>query len=185
MSDDQKPADPTEEDGVDYIDYVEEILSERDVFRLSVRGVTLMEVELEGAIGEAFPEGMPPVLERLQWPSLVALAKALELITEDLRKALLVLGKIRNAFAHEMADEMSHEHVNLLSGVIPALWPKFDRNEYSPDDLFRMSMQVTFDALVDTIEHAEDQREQAAAELERFRSARLALSVRPPRGQVH
>ena len=35
------------------------------------------------AIGDTFADGMPKALERLDWPSLVALAKALELIDAD------------------------------------------------------------------------------------------------------
>jgi len=45
--------------------------------------MTLMEAVLVEAIGDTFADGMPKALERLDWPSLVALAKALELIDAD------------------------------------------------------------------------------------------------------
>ena len=62
---------------------VDAVFSEKDDFRLSVRGMTLMEAVLVEAIGDTFADGMPKALERLDWPSLVALAKALELIDAD------------------------------------------------------------------------------------------------------
>ena len=47
------------------------VFSEKDEFRLAVRGVTLMETVLKEAIGDAFADGMPAALEGLNWPSLV------------------------------------------------------------------------------------------------------------------
>jgi len=83
---------------------VDAVFSEKDDFRLSVRGMTLMEAVLVEAIGDTFADGMPKALERLDWPSLVALAKALDLIDADLERALLALWNVRNISAHEISS---------------------------------------------------------------------------------
>jgi hypothetical protein len=44
---------------------VDAVFSEKDDFRLSVRGMTLMEAVLMEAIGDTFADGMPKALERL------------------------------------------------------------------------------------------------------------------------
>jgi len=76
--------------------------------------MTLMEAVLVEAIGDTFADGMPKALERLDWPSLVALAKALELIDADLERALLALWNVRNIFAHEIIDEVTERQIELM-----------------------------------------------------------------------
>ena len=75
---------------------VDEIFRERDPFRLAIRGMVLIEELLDDAIDATFKDGMPPQLNRLNRPSRVALAVALELISADLGRAISVLGTIRN-----------------------------------------------------------------------------------------
>lgn len=135
-------------------DVVEAVFGESDVFRLSVRGMTLMEAVLAEAIDDSFAEGMPKALERLDWPSLVALAKALELIDADLQRALIALGKVRNIFAHEIVDEVTERQIELLAGEVP-LGPNYDWKRDSRGDLFKASMHATWNALLDSVEQAE------------------------------
>ena len=104
---------------------VDAVFSEKDDFRLSVRGMTLMEAVLVEAIGDTFADGMPKALERLDWPSLVALAKALELIDADLERALLALWNVRNIFAHEIIDEVTERQIELLAHAAISLGPTY------------------------------------------------------------
>src|SRR5580765_7933059 len=137
---------------------VDAVFSEKDDFRLSVRGMTLMEAVLVEAIGDTFADGMPKALERLDWPSLVALAKALELIDADLERALLALSNVRNIFAHEIIDEVTERQIELLANAVISLGPTYDWKQDSTGDLFKASMYVTWDALLDSVEQAENRR---------------------------
>src|SRR6478752_2398780 len=161
---------------------VDAVFSEKDDFRLSVRGMTLMEAVLVEAIGDTFADRMPKALERLDWPSLVALAKALELIDADLERALLALWNVRNIFAHEIIDEVTERQIELLANAAISLGPTYDWKQHSTGDLFKASMYVTWDALLDSVEQAENRRLASRSRLRRTRRARRA-AARPRRGR--
>ncbi len=53
-----------------------EIISERDPFRLVIRGYALIEETVDGAINSAFANGTPAELQRLNVPALTARSHA-------------------------------------------------------------------------------------------------------------
>jgi len=150
---------------------VDEVFWEKDPFRLAIRGVVLIEEVLEEAIDEAFRDGLPAELARLGRPSRVALAVALELITPDLGRAIVALGKIRNDFAHTMADEITEEHIQRLAPHARQFVPDhYDWERDSLFDLFQASMVLVYSVTLEMTEHATEQRAKAASELEEFRA---------------
>jgi hypothetical protein len=106
MADDEQAAGPPKEEVVGGI---EEILSEKDPFRLVIRGFALISDLLDEAISNAFGDHIPRELSGLRIPARLALANALGAVTPELSQAIQRLGKIRHRLAHTMADDATDE----------------------------------------------------------------------------
>lgn len=154
------------EEETDPNDIVDQVFAESDAFRLAIRGMVLIEELVDDAIDEAFRDGLPAELARLSRPSRVSLAVALELITSELAKAIETLGRIRNAFAHTMADEVSEQQIaELQKAATPFVPDVYDWENDSTFDLFYAAMIGVFNATIQTIERAEELRKRNAREL--------------------
>ena len=160
------------EEGPDEDPSVEEVLTDRDPFRLAIRGVALIDSLLMEATADAFRDGVPPELRRLPLPARVGLARALELIPADLGSAILVLSQIRNQFAHSMMEDMTEEHALKLKAVMAGFLPDVNFDTWALGDILRICMDEVYYQTGNTIEYAREQREEAEIALEKFRESR-------------
>jgi hypothetical protein len=141
----------------------EAILSEKDPFRLSIRGMSLIEEVVDEAIAEAFRGGTPRELKRLSLPVRLALAQALELLTAELVITIKDLASIRNDFAHGFDDELTADHWRVLVRILTPFMPDdFDANDYSDGDLLRIAVPTVLQATELVVQRGLDRR--AAAE---------------------
>jgi hypothetical protein len=76
---------------------------------------------LDGAIEAAFRTGTPDELKRLRLPARLALAQALELLTDEVATAIAALAKIRNRLAHGGDDVVTADERRALRDAFEPL----------------------------------------------------------------
>jgi hypothetical protein len=86
---------PGEVNGRDAVEVLEELLGEKDRFRLVIRGFALISDEVDQAITNAFGGPIPSELSRLRLPARPAPAQALGAVTPELSVAIQRLGSPR------------------------------------------------------------------------------------------
>lgn len=154
-----------------------EILTERDPFRLIIRGYALIEQAVDDAINDAFPNGTPKELRRPSVDARLALARALELITDEVSKAIAALADIRHQFAHKGVDEVTEEHAQKMARVIAPFVPEeFDPNGYSHGDLMRVAVGAVWQTTELMVEHALEERAEAEEALNQWRAGELVVA---------
>jgi hypothetical protein len=103
------------------------------------------------------------------WPS----RKALELLTPEIVQGIGALAKIRNEFAHGLQDELTPAQTKaILRSVEPFIGDDSDIGDYSEGDAARLCVAILWQMTQDTVEHALQQREQAAAALAEYQESR-------------
>jgi hypothetical protein len=65
-----------------------DVANERDIFRLVIRGYTLIDELLDEAINGAFSDGRPRELNRLRLSARLALAQALRVMPPEVCRAI-------------------------------------------------------------------------------------------------
>jgi hypothetical protein len=160
----------------DEADRVFAVITERDPFRLIIRGHALIEDVLDAGINSAFTGGTPRELKRIAFSARVALARALELITPELSDAILAVAAVRHEFAHGRHDEFTDDHVASVGrAVVPLLCDDVDLGAFSLGDAMRIAIAAVHEATAGTVEEAMTRRDEAALALIAWRKDR-ALS---------
>ena len=154
-----------------------DLISEADPFRL-IRGHASVEETLDRAIDAAFRAGTPPELKNLRLPARLALAEALELVTEEVVTAIKALAMVRNRLAHGGDDLVTVEEIRTLR----AAFQPFDEgsdvelDDWSEDAQLRIIVAGIWQATYFTVEYALDKRAELDMALAAWRK-RGALSV--------
>jgi hypothetical protein len=104
-----------DDDDRDAVHVLEELLNEKDLFRLVIRGFALISDELDKAIANAFGGFIPDELNRLRLPARLALAHALGAVTPGLGAAIQRLGKVRHRLAHTASGEATDAEIRGLT----------------------------------------------------------------------
>jgi hypothetical protein len=157
------------------VDVLEELLGERDLFRLVIRGFALISDE---AVENAFGGSIPSELSRLRLPARLALAEALAAVTPELSEAIQRLGKIRHRLAHTVEGDVTDEEVRRVWDAITAAGELDgqDRTEYSPGDQLRVAISALWSAVDDAGAAAYGQRSEVQKALTAYREHRDARS---------
>jgi hypothetical protein len=126
-----------------------------------IRGHQCIEAALEHLISEALPYRHDALIKRLQFTLKVDLAIGLVAIDRDAREGLLALNKIRNRFAHELANSFSREEVDaVMNGLSKRqrFIVKDGVNYEEPAERFRVACCAIFFDLITTLKKAQDQK---------------------------
>jgi len=168
---------PGEVDGRDAVEVLEELLGEKDLFRLVIRGFALICEELDEAVANAFGGPIPSDLSRLRLPARLALAQALGAVTPELSVAIQRLGKIRHRLAHTVAGEATDEEVRGVWDAISGEGDELehaDPDEYSPGDQLRLAISAIWGAVDNAGADAYVQRAEAQNALTAYQERRDA-----------
>jgi hypothetical protein len=167
-----------ESEGRDALEVLDELLAEKDLFRLVIRGFALISDELDEAIENAFGGPIPSELSRLRLPARLALAEALSAVTPEISLAIQRLGKIRHRLAHSVAGEASDNEIRGVWEATVAAGELDDQDpeEYSPGDELRLAISALWTAVDDAGAEAYVMRAEAQKALTAYRQGRAARS---------
>ena len=133
------------------------------------------EETLAFGIASALPGGMPEQL-KLSLPNSLAIAGALELVSEELSKIILAFSKIRNNFAHTTSEEvLGGDEQRLRNALVPVL--EVDLKKMPTRALIQAALTAAVVLLRQTNERARLKRldqEVALAQWERRHTLSLA-----------
>jgi hypothetical protein len=90
-------------------DEFDALLTERDAFKLAIRGQAALEAELHASIAEAFPGQMPAELQRLSFPTRLALAEAVGVVPPNFRACFQAFASLRHDSAHGDIQDLTIE----------------------------------------------------------------------------
>jgi hypothetical protein len=85
----------------------DDLLLERDPFKLAIRGLAAVEAEMNAAIVEEFGGDLPSEIRNTRFAVRLALAAGLKIIPPNMRGLFDRLASIRNAFAHGEIDHLT------------------------------------------------------------------------------
>ena len=122
------------------------LVSEQDAFKLAIRGLAAIEAEIEEAMKDAFPDGVPSEIRRLGFNTRLALAVGLGIVPKQFQGAFKVLAKLRHDFAHGELQDLTAQRAKALVGAWPPdIFPKRVRDALAPASP-RLTLQVVLTA---------------------------------------
>jgi hypothetical protein len=130
---------------------IDELLTtERDIFRLAIRGHALLEDALDTGISEAFQGDPPPELGR-QFRLRMALFAALAPLTPELVTAVHAVAAVRNEFAHGRINDLLRERAKALAQDVRPVIPESDIVEFidseDPLTVFAASLVIAYSGI--------------------------------------
>lgn len=109
---------------------IHDVVKERDVFKLAIRGHAAIEDAIDAAIAEGFGGTTPSELRRLPFKTRLALLVALTPLPKSFVKPLDALAQLRHDFAHGRLNELSWERVNDVAKEFRSFLPEPMRGRF-------------------------------------------------------
>jgi hypothetical protein len=110
-------------------DAFQQILRERDPFRMAIRGFAAIEAEIDDAILEAFTGDLPGRAGVRQFGGFsrrLTLAIALGIVSKEFRPIIDSLARLRNDLAHGKVSDITPQRQRALAKVVRELLPARD-----------------------------------------------------------
>jgi hypothetical protein len=109
-------------------DDFQQILQERDPFRMAIRGFAAIEAEIDDAILEAFTGDLPRrgVRQLGGFSTRLTLAIALGIVSKEFRPIIDSLARLRNDLAHGKVSDITPQRQRALAKVVRELLPARD-----------------------------------------------------------
>lgn len=96
------------------------LMTEKDPFKLAIRGHTAIEADIDAATAEVFVGDVPGEIRSARFGIRLALAIGLGILGPEDRPLFDVLAKFRNDFAHGKINDLDGHHARRLAHVVRA-----------------------------------------------------------------
>jgi hypothetical protein len=103
---------------------LEDVVHERDVFKLAIRGHAAVEELINLTIADALGGTTPAELRRLSFPARLALMIAFTPLDDGAARPIAALAKLRNDFAHGDIETLTLDRARSLADVFRPAVPE-------------------------------------------------------------
>lgn len=167
-------------------DLLAQRLQDDDPFRVAIRGHVVLEDIVDEALREMLTGHGSADVMGLQFSRRLALATSLGLITENDRRLVHELGRIRNDFAHGTIEELSLPRAKQLLAPLRAIYPEPAAGRpgvlaevgATPHRILTSSLMGAFVAINWSIDRARAERsEREQALVEKRQQSPIALTL--------
>jgi len=162
---------------------MELIRSERDTFRLTIRGHALIDEGLDSLLADAFVDKkIPGFLKGPTFKRKLELGLALGLIPPSLKEPIDRLSALRDKMAHGRISEVSRTQALEVFASVTAVVPSLEEIRESDDSMepryfLSLAIFVIWSALANAEQAARERREAIDAALSRAELSPIAVAI--------